>query len=440
MLPAATPVAAVGRPARSLDRPGAASGSAPGLSRPGGATRPAAPAASPVATPDGRARPARSPDRPPAPTHLPLRSATICPPRRTVRRITPTKQRNFGRIHDVFPVPDLTEIQTRSYERFLQADIAGRGARRLGPGRGLPRDLPDRELRQDAEAGIHQVRPGQAALRARRVPPAPPDLRPPAPRLAPPEQGRDGDRGVGLPRRHADHDRRRRVHHQRRRARRRQPAPPHPRASTSSSRSRPATRKLHACRIIPERGSWIELQVTKKDTLGVRIDQSGKFSSMTLLRAMSPQFSSDEAILQAFYETEDDRHRRPQGRRQARRPDRLRRRRRPEHRRGPDRERHDHLQDLGAGPGRRQARRRSASSRTPRTRSSSSRSRKTRPPTTRAPCCGSTSGSGRATRRSWRRPASCSTRSSSTPTATASARSAGSGSTASSTRRSPRTR
>ena len=159
----------------------------------------------------------------------------------TVRRITPTKQRNFGRIHDVFPVPDLTEIQTRSYERFLQADIPAEERADCGPGRGLPRDLPDRELRQDAEAGIHQVRPGQAALRARRVPPAPPDLRPPPPRLAPPEQGRDRHRGVGLPRRHADHDRRRRVHHQRRRARRRQPAPPHARASTSSSRSRPAT-------------------------------------------------------------------------------------------------------------------------------------------------------------------------------------------------------
>ena len=64
-------------------------------------------------------------------------------------------------------------------------------------------------------------------------------------------------------------------------------------------------KKLHACRVIPERGSWIELQVTKKDTLGVRIDQSGKFSSMTLLRAMSPKYSSDEAILQAFYEAED---------------------------------------------------------------------------------------------------------------------------------------
>ena len=63
-------------------------------------------------------------------------------------------------------------------------------------------------------------------------------------------------------------------------------------------------KKLHACRVIPERGSWIELQVTKKETLGVRIDQSGKFSSMTLLRAMSPQYSSDDAILQTFYEAD----------------------------------------------------------------------------------------------------------------------------------------
>src|ERR1700736_2934422 len=55
-------------------------------------------------------------------------------------------------------------------------------------------------------------------------------------------------------------------------------------------------KKLHACRIIPERGSWIELQVTRQDKLGVRIDQSGKFSSMTLLRAMSPEFSYDDAI------------------------------------------------------------------------------------------------------------------------------------------------
>src|SRR5438874_643159 len=64
-------------------------------------------------------------------------------------------------------------------------------------------------------------------------------------------------------------------------------------------------RKLHSCRIIPERGSWFEINVTKKETLGVRIDQSGKFSSMTLLRAMDPAYSTDADILKAFYGTED---------------------------------------------------------------------------------------------------------------------------------------
>jgi DNA-directed RNA polymerase subunit beta len=64
-------------------------------------------------------------------------------------------------------------------------------------------------------------------------------------------------------------------------------------------------RKLHSCRIIPERGSWIEINVTKKETLGVRIDQSGKFSAMTLLRAMDPTYSTDADIIKAFYEPKD---------------------------------------------------------------------------------------------------------------------------------------
>ena len=65
----------------------------------------------------------------------------------------------------------------------------------------------------------------------------------------------------------------------------------------------PGERKTHSCRIIPERGSWIELVVGKKDTLSVRIDQSGKFSAMTLLRAMDEQYSSDAALIDLFYDT-----------------------------------------------------------------------------------------------------------------------------------------
>jgi len=60
-------------------------------------------------------------------------------------------------------------------------------------------------------------------------------------------------------------------------------------------------RRMHSCRVIPERGSWIELNTTKKDSITVRIDQSGKFSAMTLLRAMNPEMGHDAAILKAFY-------------------------------------------------------------------------------------------------------------------------------------------
>ncbi|MDD3470283.1 MAG: DNA-directed RNA polymerase subunit beta [Thermoguttaceae bacterium] len=63
-------------------------------------------------------------------------------------------------------------------------------------------------------------------------------------------------------------------------------------------------RRLHNCRIIPERGSWVEINVTRKDALSVRIDQSGKFPALTLLRAMDPRYSDNSSILRAFYPTE----------------------------------------------------------------------------------------------------------------------------------------
>jgi DNA-directed RNA polymerase subunit beta len=61
-------------------------------------------------------------------------------------------------------------------------------------------------------------------------------------------------------------------------------------------------RKLPSCRVIPERGSWIEINVTKKDALSVRIDQSGKFPAVTLLRAMDAKYGTDSEIIRAFYE------------------------------------------------------------------------------------------------------------------------------------------
>lgn len=221
----------------------------------------------------------------------------------TVRRITPPKQRNFGVIHDVFPVPDLTEIQTRSYERFLQADLlpedrADAGLegvfREIFPIKsydqtlsleyikfdlGKPRYEPDecRQLRLTYGRPLHvwlRLNKGETAIEESVYLGDMPIM------IGGGEFIINGAERVVVSQLH------------------RSPG------VDFVVEIEAGDRKLHACRVIPERGSWIELQVTKKDTLGVRIDQSGKFSSMTLLRAMSPRFSSDEAILQAFYETE----------------------------------------------------------------------------------------------------------------------------------------
>ena len=65
-----------------------------------------------------------------------------------------------------------------------------------------------------------------------------------------------------------------------------------------------ADRPLHSARIIPERGSWIELEVSKKDVLQMRIDQSTKIPATTFLRALDEGFSTTDTLLQTFYNVE----------------------------------------------------------------------------------------------------------------------------------------
>ena len=64
-------------------------------------------------------------------------------------------------------------------------------------------------------------------------------------------------------------------------------------------------RQLHKARIIPERGSWIEIEVTKKDVLAMKIDQSAKIAATTFLRALDEDFSSTEKILDKFYDVQE---------------------------------------------------------------------------------------------------------------------------------------
>ena len=64
-------------------------------------------------------------------------------------------------------------------------------------------------------------------------------------------------------------------------------------------------RPLHSTRIIPERGSWIELEVTKKDVLAMRIDQSTKIAATTFLRCLDESIASTDALLALFYEVSE---------------------------------------------------------------------------------------------------------------------------------------
>jgi DNA-directed RNA polymerase subunit beta len=220
-----------------------------------------------------------------------------------VRRITPSKPRNFGKIRDEYTIPDLTEIQTESYARFLQVDEPAEGRadsglegvfREIFPIEsydkqlkleyvkyelGKPRYEPDecRQLRLTYGRPLHvwlKLNKGETSIEESVYLGDMPIM------IGGGEFIINGAERVVVSQLH------------------RSPG------VDFVVEIEAGDRRLHACRVIPERGSWIELQVNKKDALGVRIDQSGKFSAMTLLRAMSPEYSSDEAILQAFYDCE----------------------------------------------------------------------------------------------------------------------------------------
>jgi len=65
-------------------------------------------------------------------------------------------------------------------------------------------------------------------------------------------------------------------------------------------------KRVHTARIIPERGSWLELEVGSKEVLQMRIDKSGKLPATVLLRALLGEGKSDtKSILNYFYDLEE---------------------------------------------------------------------------------------------------------------------------------------
>jgi len=60
---------------------------------------------------------------------------------------------------------------------------------------------------------------------------------------------------------------------------------------------------LYKCTIIPERGSWLDIDTTKKDMVTIKIDKGNKLPVTTFLRAMSPELSKNPDIIRTFYQT-----------------------------------------------------------------------------------------------------------------------------------------
>jgi len=218
------------------------------------------------------------------------------------RRLEPKEVRHFGSVRCPYHTPDLTEIQTRSYAAFLQQDVP----------------LPERKD-QGLEGVLREIFPIESYDKSLRL-----------------EYLRYE---LGKPRYEPDECRQLRLTYGRPmkvilRLTKEQPVEEEvylgdlpimlgggefiingaERVVVSQLHRSPGVdfvvemegggeRRLHSCRIIPERGSWIELNVTRKESLAVRIDQSGKFSAMMLLRAMDPKYGQNADILRAFYAT-----------------------------------------------------------------------------------------------------------------------------------------
>jgi len=219
------------------------------------------------------------------------------------RRILPKEVRTFGSLRPPHPIPDLTSIQTRSYEAFLQHEVPA--AQRKDQGiegvlreifpvesydktlrleyvkyeLGKPRYEPDecRQLR------LTYGRPFKVWLRLTKEQPIEEEvyLGDVPIMLGGGEFIINGAERVVVSQLHRS-----------------------PGVDFVVETEGTSDRKLHSCRVIPERGSWIEVNVSRKESLQVRIDQSGKFSIMTLLRAMDPKYGEDADLLKVFYDTE----------------------------------------------------------------------------------------------------------------------------------------
>jgi len=209
----------------------------------------------------------------------------------------------FGRFKELFPIPNLTELQVKAYIKFLQQEIAPTRRDDLGLESILRETFPIKNY--DGSIALEYVsyeigQPRYSADECRML-----RLTYGAPlkvrlRLAKPENPIEEDVYLGeIPLMIGGgafivNGAERVIVNQLHRS-----------PGIDFMEERVGDRKMHSCWIVPERGSWIEIAVTKRDSVSIRIDQGGKIPATTFLRASSPEFSTNEDILRIFYECKE---------------------------------------------------------------------------------------------------------------------------------------
>jgi len=218
--------------------------------------------------------------------------------------IVPSTIRNFGKVGDALPVPDLIRIQRQAYERFLQETVEPAKRKNEGLESLLQETFPIESYAGDVtltyvdyELGKPRYSPDECRelkltygkpLRVRI-------------RMTRKETGETIEEGIYL----GDipimlgggefiiNGATRVIVSQLHRSP----------GVDFVVEAQQADRPLHAARVIPERGSWIEINVPKRELLAVRIDQSSKMPATTFLRALDAKYSSDIDIIKTFYKT-----------------------------------------------------------------------------------------------------------------------------------------
>ncbi len=211
--------------------------------------------------------------------------------------------RDYSRIKDVFGVPNLVEVQTRSYARFLQEGPAPKSRKPVGLEALFREMFPvksyDGKLSLDYicyELGRPRYSPEDCQrLRLTYGRPLRARLRLVRPEGAIQEDVYLGDVPIMLGGGEFIVNGAHRVI----------VAQLHRSPGVDFQEdTRTTEKRLHSCRIIPERGSWIEIDVSRKDVLYIRVDQSGRFPITCFIRALCPEYSTNADLLRLFYETE----------------------------------------------------------------------------------------------------------------------------------------